>query len=364
MVSKVILYIMVFFMSLGAIDKAFLNNEYGYGEKFEEGINAMGPLTLSMVGIMCLAPVLGQELTPVVAPVYNTFGADPAMFAGTILAIDMGGYPLAKVMTENSDIVILSGIILGSMMGGTIVFAIPVSLSIVDKEDFLYLAKGMMIGVISIPLGSFVGGVVAGIPVLVVFVNLIPVFIIALMLAVGLIRIPDVLLKGFSIFSKIITIVIIVGLASAIIEALTGIVIIPGMDPIGPQLEIIGIIGITLAGAYPFVYFITTKLSKPLSNIGKLLSVNEVAVGGIIAALANSIPTFGMVKDMDPRGKVIAIAFSVPAVAALGDQLGYTSANCPEVILPMIVGKIVAGIIAIIFAMAFLKIENIRLMHK
>jgi len=249
-------------------------------------------------------------------------------------------------------------------MGGTIVFAIPVSLSIVDKEDFLYLAKGMMIGVISIPLGSFVGGVVAGIPVLVVFVNLIPVFIIALMLAVGLIRIPDVLLKGFSIFSKIITIVIIVGLASAIIEALTGIVIIPGMDPIGPQLEIIGIIGITLAGAYPFVYFITTKLSKPLSNIGKLLSVNEVAVGGIIAALANSIPTFGMVKDMDPRGKVIAIAFSVPAVAALGDQLGYTSANCPEVILPMIVGKIVAGIIAIIFAMAFLKIENIRLMHK
>ena len=47
---------MVFFALLGAADRIF-GSRFGLGEKFEEGIMAMGPLTISMAGLLVLTPV-------------------------------------------------------------------------------------------------------------------------------------------------------------------------------------------------------------------------------------------------------------------------------------------------------------------
>jgi ethanolamine transporter len=158
------------------------------------------------------------------------------------------------------------------------------------------------------------------------------------------------MLKGFGIFSKGITILITVCLGAAIIQVLGGFTIIPGMDEIGPQLQTVGLIAVTLAGAYPLVHFITKVFSKPLMSLGKLMGVNEVAAAGMIAALANNIPMFGMMKDMDKRGKILAVAFSVCASFAFGDHLGFTSAQNPTVIVPMIIGKVIGGVVGIIIA--------------
>ena len=45
-----------------------------FREQFEEGIMAMGSLALSMVGIITLAPVLANLLSPIVVPVYELLG--------------------------------------------------------------------------------------------------------------------------------------------------------------------------------------------------------------------------------------------------------------------------------------------------
>jgi hypothetical protein len=60
-------------------------------------------------------------------------GANPSMFAGTLLACDMGGFFLAKELA-GGDVAawMYSGLILGSMMGPTIVFSIPVALGIIE----------------------------------------------------------------------------------------------------------------------------------------------------------------------------------------------------------------------------------------
>lgn len=349
-INDIILNIMIIFMVIGAVDKAFLNNKFGYGEQFEEGVMAMGALAMSMVGIMCLAPVIGTVLTPIVTPLYNLIGADPAMFAGSLLANDMGGYAIAQTMTTNKDVVMLSGLILGSMMGATIVFSIPVSLGIVEKSDLPFLAKGILAGIIAVPVGCFVGGLIIGMPVGSLIINLVPVIVISLLLAIGLWTIPDKILVGFDYFAKFITILIIIGFALGIIQGLSGWKIIPGMDDIEAQLETVGIIAITLAGAYPLVHFITSVFKKPLMKLGKLIGVNDVAAAGMVAALANNIPMFGMMKDMDDRGKVLAVAFSVGAAFALGDHLGYTSANAPDLIFAVIASKLVTGVCAIIVA--------------
>ena len=130
---EIIIWIMAAFAVLGAIDR-ILGNRFGLGQSFEEGILAMGSLALAMLGIITLAPVLSAFLQPIVVPVYRFLGADPAMFAGTILACDMGGGALAMQMTADPQAALLGGVITGSMLGATIVFTIPIALGILQPS--------------------------------------------------------------------------------------------------------------------------------------------------------------------------------------------------------------------------------------
>ena len=200
-INEIIIFIMVIFMVIGGIDKC-LGNKYGYGEKFEEGFMAMGALALAMVGVISLAPVLAKVLRPIVEPVYTALGADPAMFATTLLANDMGGYPLAMELAKDPKAGLFAGLILGAMMGPTIVFTIPVALGIIEKEDRPFLAKGILAGVITIPLGCIAGGLVAGFDITMILRNLVPIIIFAALICIGLWLIPDIMIKGFTIFGQ------------------------------------------------------------------------------------------------------------------------------------------------------------------
>jgi ethanolamine transporter len=348
-VNDIIVYIMVVFMALGAIDKC-LGNKFGLGEKFEEGFMAMGSLAIAMIGVICLAPVLANILEPVIVPVFNFLGADPGMFGGTLLANDMGGASLSQALAVDPQAGMFGGLIVGSMMGVTIVFTIPVALGIIEKEDQKFLAMGVLAGIITIPLGAFIGGIVAGFPVMMVLKNLIPIVIIAALIALGLWKFENAIIKGFTVFGKFVVIIITLGLAAAVIQELTGLVIIPGMAPISDGIETVGAIAIVLAGAFPLVYVITKVFQKPLMGLGKVLKMNDIAAAGMVATLANSIPMFGMMKDMDNRGKIINVAFAVSAAFVFGDHLGFTAGFNSEMILPMIVGKLVAGITAVFVA--------------
>lgn len=348
-INEIIIYIMVLFMIIGAIDKCF-GNRFGYGEKFEEGIMAMGALALAMVGVISLAPVLAKILRPIISPAYTMLGADPAMFATTLLANDMGGYPLAMELALSPEAGKFAGLILGAMMGPTLVFTIPVALGIIEKEDRPYLAKGILAGMITIPIGCLAGGLTAGFPLELVVSNILPIIIFSALISLGLWKIPEKMTNGFTVFGKGVVIVITIGLAASIIETLTGIVVIPGMAPITDGIEIVGSIAITLAGAFPLVLFLTRVLNKPLTKLGEALGMNEKAAAGLIATLANNIPMFGLMKDMDKRGKIINVAFAVSGAFVFGDHLGFTAGVDSQMIFPMVVGKLVGGITAVILA--------------
>ena len=347
---------MVLFMALGAVDR-IIGNRFGLGEKFEEGIIAMGSLALSMIGIICLAPVLAGLLRPVVVPLYSFLGADPAMFAGTILANDMVGAPLAKELALTPEAGQFGGLIVGSMLGPTVVFTIPVALGIIRPEDHEFLARGVLAGVITIPIGGLVGGIAAGFPLMMVLKNLIPIVLIAVLIALGLAFIPNGMVKGFQVFGRFVIIVITVGLAAAIVEALTGITLIPGMNPIEEGYATVGGIAIVLAGAFPLVFVITKVFRKPLMRLGHLLGMNDIAAAGLVATLANNIPMFQMMGDMDRRGKIINVAFAVSAAFVFGDHLGFTAGFDAAMIFPMIVGKLVGGVTAVAAAMLLTRKE-------
>ena len=354
---EILIYIMAGFAVLGALDRIF-GNRIGIGKEFEEGILAMGALAMAMLGIISLAPVLANLLRPVVVPAYRFLGADPAMFAGTILACDMGGAPLAKELTADPEAALLGGLIAGSMLGATIVFTIPVAMGILRKEDQPAMAKGILAGIVTIPVGVLVGGLVAGFPIVKVLRNLVPIVLIAVLIALGLWKAEKWMVKGFSIFGKGVVAVITVGLAAAIVESLTGFAVIPGMAPIEEGFLTVGAIAIVLAGAFPLVWVVTKLLKKPLLKAGKLIGINETAAGGLVATLANSIATFGMVKDMDNRGKVVNVAFAVSAAFVFGDHLGFTAGFAPQMLPAMILGKLAGGITAVFVALWLTKKEK------
>ena len=347
---EIIIAVMAGFALVGAVDR-ILGNRLGLGERFEEGIMAMGSLALAMLGIICLAPVLAAVLKPVVVPVFSFLGADPAMFAGTILANDMGGAALAMELTENRDAALLGGLLCGSMLGATIVFSIPVAMGILKEEDRPALAKGVLAGLVTIPVGIFVGGLVAGFEIGMILRNLVPIVLIAAVIALGLWKAEKALIRGFGIFGKGVTAVITLSLGAAIVEKLTGFVIIPGLAPLENGFHTVGEIAIVLAGAFPLVAVVTKLLKKPLLGLGRLLGVNDASAAGLVATLANSIATFRLVQDMDSRGKVVNIAFAVSAAFVFGDHLGFTAGFAPEMLPAVIAGKLSGGVAAVLAAL-------------
>ena len=356
-VHEILIVIMAIFAALGAVDR-IIGNRLGLGHPFEEGILAMGTLALAMLGIISLAPVLAKLLNPVVVPVYRFLGADPAMFAGTILACDMGGGALAQQMSSDPNAALMGGVLCGSMLGATIVFTIPVAMGILKEEDRPAMAKGILAGIVTVPVGLLVGGLVAGFPVGMVLRNLIPIVIIGGLIAVGLIFAERSMIKGFGIFGKGVIIVITVGLGAAIVEELAGFTVIPGMASLSEGFETVGAIAIVLAGAFPLVHVVTKLLRRPLMKLGGLLGINDTAAGGLIATLANSIATFERVKDMDHRGKVVNIAFAVSAAFVFGDHMGFTAGFAPEMLPSMIVGKLAGGVTAVAVALLLTRKEK------
>lgn len=362
-INSVIIFIMMIFMVVGAIDK-LRGNKLGYGEEFDEGFRAMGPLALAMAGVVAAAPVLAAVLEPLVAPVYRLLGADGAMFAGTLLACDMGGYPLAMQMAENSEIGYFSGLILGSMMGATLVFTLPVALSIIKKEDRLYLGAGVLAGVITIPLGCVAGGLIMGLmgynlSFLTILRNLIPVILIAALIVVGLWFAPKKMIQGFSVFGKGVTSIITIFTAIAVFQYQTGIklplfylmVEAEGegeLVPLEEGLLVCGQIAVVLIGAFPMVKFITRRFGRFLELFGRKLGMNSAGSTGFVATLANNIAMFNLFEKMNEKSKILNVAFAVGASFVFGDHLGFVAGIEENMIFPMIIGKLVAGITALV----------------
>ena len=347
---QIVITIMAVFAGIGALDRIF-GNRLGLGEKFEEGIQAMGSLAMAMLGTICLAPVLAGLLEPLVVPVFSFLGADPAMFAGTILACDMGGGALAQQMAGSYEAGMLGGVITGSMLGATIVFTLPVALGILKEEDRGALARGILCGIVTVPLGVLAGGITAGFPLGMILRNLIPIVLIAGAIALGLWKAESIMVRGFAVFGKTVVVLVTFGLGLAIFQELTGIILVPGLASLSEGFETVGAIAIVLAGAFPLVAVVTKLLNKPLTRLGQKLGINDTAAAGLVATLANSIAAFQLVDRMNDRGKVVNIAFAVSGAFVLGDHLGFTAGFAPEMLPAVIVGKLVGGVAAVAAAL-------------
>ncbi|MGK9021166.1 ethanolamine utilization protein EutH, partial [Pseudomonas aeruginosa] len=133
---------------LGAL-ASILRPESGLGREFVNGIHAIGPVFLAQAGMVAI-PYLSKAISHALGPFFQTLGSDVSIAALSIIAVDIGGSQLADALTANRDMWI-TAMLVGYTSGATIVYLIPVGLTMLERKDHKYLALGAMAGFISIP---------------------------------------------------------------------------------------------------------------------------------------------------------------------------------------------------------------------
>ncbi|CAN0656906.1 ethanolamine utilization protein EutH [Nitratireductor aquimarinus] len=372
-IGTYVIYIIMACAVAGAI-ASIRNPETGLGKEFIEGLHSIGPIFIPVAGIMAAIPYLSEFIRLVAGPLFAMIGADPSIAATTVIAVDMGGYQLADTLAQSRDAWMIATIV-GFMSGATIIFSIPVGLAMLAKADHKYMALGIMSGILSVPIGVFIACALialAGLGIrpdvsttadasyqialslVDILRNLLPLIVFCVAIALGLRFAPDAMITGFLWFGRLMYAGITLVLVASIVEYFTGFFTTVfgswGFDPIIADeqdqfraLEIAGYIGIMLAGAFPMVYLLTKYLAGPMEALGARIGVSPEGAAGLLAATANILAMYRLVGKMQPRDKVLAIAFAVCAAFTFGDHLAFSANFQPSMILPLILGKLFGG---------------------
>lgn len=347
--EQIILYIMAFGALLGGVDR-MLGNRYGYGERFEEAFRLLGPIGLSMAGIICLTPVLSELLRDVVTPLYTALGMDPGMF-GSILAIDMGGYQLAMDLAGDPEIGKFSGILVSATFGCTVVFTIPVSLRVMGEEDRPFFIKGILLGLIGMPGGLLLGGILMGLAVKTILWNLLPILLFSAFLLVAILRFPKAMMSGFRWFAGLIQLLSTFGLMLGAVQYMTGWTLLRHLTPLEEAMKTVCAISIVMLGSMPLAEWIRRCLKVPFGWIGRHTGLNGTSTTGILVGMVSVAPALAMVPRMDNRGKVVCGAFAVCGASTFAAHLGFAVSTQPDLVPSLLAVKLLGGFLGIALAL-------------
>lgn len=348
-INQIIMYILAFGAALGGID-LMLGNRFGYGEKFENGFQMLGPVALAMAGIICLAPVLSAALGVLVSPLCDLLRIDPGIF-GSILAIDMGGCELSVELAKDPEFGKFCGVIISSIFGCTIVFSIPVGVGFLSEEDRPYFTKGILLGLATMPVSIMAAALMLGQSLLSILWNCLPVLLISLLLAIGVRKKPDAMMKSFQAFAKFIKSIAVLGLTLAAVSHLTGMNHLKNLLPLQDAMQTVSAICIVMLGSMPLAELIQRLMKVPFAKICEKTGLNGATTTGLLLGLVSATPALAMIPQMNRRGQVVASACLVSCVCTFGAHFAYANSSYPEMVPAMLAAKLLGGLLAGLIAM-------------
>ena len=346
--------VILIFSVIGAVDY-LLGNRFGMGKEFAKAFSLFCPMALSMLGMIVIAPAIGVWMTPVFEGFYNVFGIDPSVIPASLFANDMGGMQLAQSVSKGEAIGNYNAFIVSSMMGCVISFTIPFSLGLVQKDQHKDLFFGLLCGIVTIPVGSFVGGLLCKIGPVELLLNLLPLIFLSVIICLALIFFTKICIQCFTVFGMFMKLLGIAGLVCAIFTFLTKVEIDLCFDTFENGAFICANACVTLSGALPFMFLAAKVLHKPLNKLGAKIGINGVSALALLGNLVTNASVFGVMDQMDRKGTVINGAFAVSAAFVFGGHLAFTMAFDGSYVVPMIVAKLISGVCAVILALLLYK---------
>ena len=348
--------VILIFSVIGAIDN-LLGNKLGMGEEFEKAFMLFCPMVLSMLGILVISPALGVWCTPAFTWFFEHFGIDPSIIPASLFANDMGGMTLARAVCKTQEIGSYNAFIVSSMMGCVVSFTIPFSFGIVKKDQQRELLFGLLCGIITIPSGCIVSGIMCRLSARDILMNLLPLIIFSVLIGMALIMFPNACIKAFSIFGLVVKTIAIIGFVCAVCTFLTNKEISPYFDTLENAAAVCVNACITLSGALPFMYAVSKLLSRKMHLLGSQIGIDSVSAVAFLSTLVTNAATFGIMDKMNSKGVVLNSAFAVSGAFVFGSHLAFTMAFDNNYTIPMIVGKIISGVCAVLLALVLYK-EN------
>ena len=326
------------FFCLGAAD-TLLGDRLGLGSAFRQGFAAVVDLLLLMTGFMALAPWLGTHLAPVITPVFSAVGCDPSLFASLFLSCDAGGAVLAAQIAQEPAAGLYNGLIVAAFLGST------------TGTKRAAAVRGLFLGFLVLPVGCLLTGALCGIPLSVLLHNTWPVLAVAVLLLLlfksGSSAIGPIF-NGISLAVRGLTLF---GFCISVLQETSGIVLLEGLTPLAEIYPVICSIGAFLAGILPFFAFVQRLLTAPLTKLAARLQLEPASITGLVVTSANCIPTLLSLDTLEERGITLNTAYAVVAAYSVGDFLAFTLQFSPAHALPMMAGRLLSGLLAVVLCL-------------
>lgn len=326
---------------ISLIDKMFQLN-LGLASYFDQGMNSMGSLLISICGWYVILIPLITNNQQILYDFFKFLPFDFSILIGCTLSNVLGGYHIVEAYTNQSSIIIFSGICLASTLGAFFSFQLPIFLNGI-KEDFDHLMYGFTIGIITLPL-TFI-------PLLLIlnlsFIHIIPLLILCVILFLGITFKQDLTLKIMMLFAKCIQFLTFLLFFLVIVQFF--------MYPNYLDLSLLKDscitvlkMCLTISGSFVLAHLLIKYCRSFLEKMSSLLNTNIETMIGILLSLASSVSMIPFYSKMNETGKKMNAAFSVAGAYSLGGQLAFVSSTTPQYIHYFLIVKVVAGIISIL----------------
>lgn len=340
--------LMLLFFVLGAVDRMF-GGRLGMAAGLERGMSQMGAFAISIVGFYCIGVSVIQNHIDSIRTAASGMPFDLSLIPGFLLGPDMGGFPMAVEMARQPEIGLMSGLLLSSSIGCLLSFHLPVALSVIDGKDVPYMMRGMIPGILAVPVGVAVGGVWLGIPAGVLMLQMVPVLILCVILIVGFWLWPgamEKILGGFGTFIRALSMflfaLVVVGLFYEPLK-------IAEDSLVAEAVTIVVKIIVIVCGAQVLSDLIVKYASGILEKCAGVLGTNVVSVMGLLLGLVSGAAALPFYSEMDTRGKIMNSAFGVMGAYVLGGQMAFIAGVTDGKNVGIyIVGKLLGGILAVL----------------
>ena len=338
---NIFIAIMLVFAAAGLLDE-ILGGKLGLMPNFEKGLATMGGLAMSTVGFYAIGVTYVQTHAEAIAEAAKHMPFDPALIPSCLLAPDMGALGMAQKLAATPALAAFTGAMVAGSLGMTVGYQLPVFLAAVRKDEIGELMRGFIFGLIAIPSGLAVGGLMLGLPVRQLFFNMFPVLVLTMKIMIFIgnaIRIFSFLLFGVAVFGIFMPKYAVV--EDALIEEMLFMVL---------RMVIAACGGLVLSQVA------LKRLQKPIQRIGAVLGINEEAVVGLFLSFIQSLAMLPLFSKMDKRGKVLNAAFSVAGAYVVGGQMTFVASLIPgNWVTAYMISKVLSGGLAVALAVICLR---------
>lgn len=348
---NIITFIMLIFFLLGFLDN-ITGNHFHLGKGMEKGLGQLGNMGLSVIGFYVMSVAIIEKNVDAVDRITSTLPFDPSVLSSMVLDVTMGGYSVANEIAATPEMVLFSGILVASSIGCLVAFQIPIVFTCVEKEHMGLMIRGLIIGIITVPVGVFVGGFLYGVPVLALIFNMIPIFLLCIILVFGITRAPELTRKILAVIGNVL---------KAVAHGLTILVFLslffPQLRNIVPfdlaldSLNMTVKMTISMAGGMVLCEGALYYGEKQIKWIADIVGVNNYSVMGFIMSLVSPLAMFPIFHKMDDRGKLMNSAFTVFGAYIIGAQMSFVGqVTTGKNLYIYMLSKLISGVLAMMIA--------------